>query len=473
MDNDINVVEATPVESIIHQKRPTQAGIKEKRTDKIVPNHNIGITGPIEFTIPCGNDEMIDASSISLELKLRIVKQDGSALASVVDVSGTETPNPNAYVIPVNMISTALFKDLEVKLDNKIIQGTDGYYAYKADLEARLFTNIHEKEHLLSRAGYYAETKAFEDYIAAGYLNKAVGFEEKDNEILAKARDKGLAMRWFKTKDSKEWNVRTCLYGGIFQQRTWLPPGKTLELTFTRNDPKFYLLTNVPDQDFRIQIVSAELFVEKGIVEEGYLDTMKEEMFGLKNSKYVVPRTQITKFSRSSGRSELAEGNYLIDTTAPRRIFYYLVGATNFHGNYTKDPFNYRHNFVFNIHFTVNGTKDQNSEIEMDFARNNFGQGIDHLNRAIGAHYSGTADPIGINIDNFAHRNAFYGYDVSGLAAGPMANCLLKSKSVAMGLYMRTSIDTTEELMMMLHSEYDSAIGFNFETKSITKHDVA
>lgn len=442
----------------LHSTLSTQAGVNKIELQEIMPKHSIESTGPIEFIIPSGAHQSIDPKGMLLELTVQVRKGDGTLLKTFDGATAKE----ESWVIPANHLASSLFKDMEIRINNRQINKTDGLYAYRADFAARLNTSAMEKENILSLAAFSNDETKKWDITPKANIASLVAFDKKtDAEIIAHDGDAVLNNRWIKSRDSQSMELVTPLYGELFQQVKYLPPRTTLGITLYRNDPKYFLLTK-QDGDYRLHITKANLLVKMVDIEEKMVQEMEFFTYQGNDMIYPIQRVQIGAFSKSAGSLDLSIPDLFLGSVVPRRIFVSLLRSQAFYGTYELDPFNYSHFNVKEISLKINGSTSRLRPIRCDYARKNYTQAVVALLNATNC-ISGENDQIGINKDNFINGNVIYGFDPSGLAAGPMADSFVKEEKGVVGLEIHCERVLTEEIMILVYCEFDSEIRINKE----------
>src|SRR5438477_12428381 len=87
------------------------------------PHHNLPEKGPIKFLLK-DNKEYITLEETTLTVKCKITNADGTPIVS--KVAGDD------QVAFVNNAMHSLFRDVEVRINDKRIEGGDNNYAYKS-----------------------------------------------------------------------------------------------------------------------------------------------------------------------------------------------------------------------------------------------------------------------------------------------------------------------------------------------------
>ena len=100
---------------------PTQTSIVGRKVVSYKPIAPLTDNGPIEFIIPGQGEEFFDLTHTQLELKVKIVKEDGTALA------------PADKVGPVNGLGWSLIEHMSVTWNGKTLSDASHNYAYRAN----------------------------------------------------------------------------------------------------------------------------------------------------------------------------------------------------------------------------------------------------------------------------------------------------------------------------------------------------
>lgn len=125
---------------------PTQTAIEKGQFIEYHPIANIKDGGPVEFNISGSGEEYMDLSSSYLYVKVKIVKSDGSVL-----------PEKEA-VAPVNLFLHALFSQVDVSLNERVISASSNTYPYRAYIETLMNYGEDAKKSLLSCECFYKDT---------------------------------------------------------------------------------------------------------------------------------------------------------------------------------------------------------------------------------------------------------------------------------------------------------------------------
>lgn len=464
--------EFIPAYANLHSDFPTQAGIEKKVTRIIPPLTAIESTGPIQFVVSSGSEEQIYPTGIRLLCEFQIRDGDDKP------IDYTETPGGGgaarvraaAQVFPVNGISSSMFSDIEVRLNDTKIESNDGMYAYKADIQKRLFTTIENKKHSMKMSGYGNELYPFDNYNESIDVLKAVLGIDKLDEHAARTEkrvEKTSSIwidRWIKTRGSKTWRVMDRLYSEIFNQPKLLPPGSKLGITFGRSKPEFCLLTVHNTKKYSIHIVSCRLYVPVVACEQKLVHQIESKTLAGDLMKFPIRRVELHSYAKGRNITDLSIDNVLLGDVTPRRIFVMLVKSTAIHGEYKEDPFNYQHFNVQEIACKLGGQEGAVPVIKIDEAASHPDiHAVNLLLATLGSENS--LEEIGIDIDNFAHRNNIYAFDINGCSGVEFENAYTREQKIPTGLRITLLRPYDEPITVLVYKEYDAEITCNFKNQ--------
>ena len=109
---------------------PTQTAIEKGYFIEFHPLSNIQDGQPLEFSISGNGEDYMDLSSSYLHVKVKIIKSDGNNLSE------------NETVAPVNLFLQALFSQVDVSLNERVISSSNNTYSYRAYILHRNFVEL-------------------------------------------------------------------------------------------------------------------------------------------------------------------------------------------------------------------------------------------------------------------------------------------------------------------------------------------
>ena len=130
--------------------------ISEKPTDTVLTNDDLD---SILFEIPkAEKNEMLDIGYTKLQLKMKIVNKDGTALKDTG--TGNDLVRANAKVAPINNTLHSIFDNVQVSLNHKVISSSNNMYTYISYLSDLLDKSQEEKDSYMTAQLWY-ENGAF------------------------------------------------------------------------------------------------------------------------------------------------------------------------------------------------------------------------------------------------------------------------------------------------------------------------
>ena len=124
----------------------TQTSITKGQWIEYHPLSNITDSGPIEFKVSGSREEYLDLARTLLLLKANITKANGTAL------------DRNKQMGPVNLFLHALFSEVDVSLNERLISPSTNTYPYRAMIETLLNYREDAKSSQLTMAMFYKDT---------------------------------------------------------------------------------------------------------------------------------------------------------------------------------------------------------------------------------------------------------------------------------------------------------------------------
>lgn len=457
---EIEGAETIPDVLDLHSTEPTQVAIKGVKHVIFEPTHTITSTGKIHFRLKTDSCQYLDPRNTFIMITSRLLSNKGEPL---------EWGDPKAdgddkcKALYVNGLSSAWFKNVEVKVNGQVIDHGDSMYAYRADLENRLSYPQAAKEGCLQLMGWYNEHVAFEDIHADALGYKAE--PQPDSEHSA------LMARFHKTLNGREFKTIGPIHSDIFDQPKVLPEHMVMELAFDRNEPEFVTLTKqATPVPFRAVITSCQILALVANVDEEIAREMKSVTFAGRSLLYPVRRVKMFSFALPTGHVNINEPDITPgEEYTPKRIFITFVRQTAKSGAYDQDPFNYQHFHLTSLNLKVGGEDRPLPALKMNYTRGDYTMPLYSLLHATGTLFND--EELGINSENYHSRNVIYGFDVAGTQSctGPGFQ-IGEQNTVAVTGQLDGPL--TYPITMIVYAEYDGEIEITPDTK-VVKHDNA
>ena len=268
----------------------------------------------IVFTVNGSGNEYMDLNDTTITLRLRILDPTGKPYE--------KSASKNEFY-PVNFFMNALFKDVKLLLNGKIIEGGSDYYAHKSTLEDIFSFDNATKDIQLRTKGYYSSEDA----------RKASIDQSEEKEYCG-------ALRL-----------------DFFNQPKYLIPGVDVQLIFKRNDSIFALEGDSSGSARpRISITQAFLRVRKVKVNTG---VEMGHTIGLqtKNVKYFYRRGKAVRYNVSKGTWDYVKENIFPGGMCPKLLIITLLSQIDYNGENAKNsPFVFKHKHIKRLNVHVDGS---------------------------------------------------------------------------------------------------------------------
>jgi len=354
--------EALPENLDVHSDTPTQIGVISDYYSTVTPVNSIDGTNTIDFKICSSLNQVIDPSKTTMRFKFKILKEGGGKTVERMrkpkekgEKSDDQDPKDkkkdskepveweeleNNTVLPVNNIVQSMWSNVMVKINNQIMSNGDSAYPYRADLETKFMTTAQGKKNLASGM-WYEELEPWES------RDKKIDFRDK-GLLLNTEEDDGIQIRYnlCHLDDSDgTMSVNGPIHSEIFETSKVLPPGTTMNVIFTKSDPRFCLLARNGLIGYKIEIWDFELLVHFLNVDPEIISDM---LFHTEKKAFVYPlrKVDIKWLTINKNVNSINETNLLHEKDKlPRRMFIAFVDQNAFNqpGNLELDPFHYHH----------------------------------------------------------------------------------------------------------------------------------
>ena len=404
---------------------PTQTVLESGRFVDFHPISNIGDEGPIEFSVSGAGTEYMDLARTQLYVKAKVTKANGTNL----DV--------DTKVGSANMLLNALFVQVDVSLNGKLVSSATNTNPYRAILETLLCYGPAAKASQLTSALFYKDT--------AGYLD--------DTDPTKDDANTGLKARYNHTKESKSVEMIGRIHEDIFNIERLMINGVDLRLKFTRSKNAFCLLSPATGADFKVVIEDVILFIRKEKVSPsvmlGHAEALRKT-----TAKYPIKRIDFKVFSVPRGALNISQDN-LFNGQIPKRLAIAMVDNDAYSGNYKKNPFNFKTNDLSFLGIYVDGEPLPGKPLQPKFDQTNA------YIRAYQSLFSGTGsmfEDIGNDIsrDDFNEGYAIFCFDLTAdLSNGGHYN-LIKMGNLRLELQFAKALP--QSINVIILSEFENLI---------------
>ena len=294
------------------------------------PLADVGM-GPIEFNIT-GNGDFIDLNSITLSVKAKITKVDGSAYADKAEVAF------------INNALHSMFTDIIVTLGETIVEGGEQQYYLKS---------------IISTLFAYSDTTIEKRLFAAGFVKDDAG---KADDV----KNAGYLTRrgWTNTGASREFYGK--LFVDLFQQSRYLIGNMNMRIKLIKSTNSLALFTNIAGEKPKFVIESAKLFLKKVRPHPAIVNLVESHLSRGAMAHYPIHRTEITMIPTAANSLDITK-DQLFYGKVPKILVMCMVDNEALSGVYGKTPFNFKHYNIKEVDLRIDGVSKPILPLTPDF----------------------------------------------------------------------------------------------------------
>lgn len=413
--------EVQPSELSIFDLPGTQTGVVNLSFQQIRPVSQLDNESPIEFNISGQNSmDYIDLRKSTMNLKVRLVKSDGSKITSTDKVG------------PVNLLLHSLFSQVEVNVQNKSITSSTTNYPYKAMIQTLLKYGHEAKDSQLTSQLYYADTPNY--------------FDDSDPD----GQNIGLYTRSQFFKDSKLVDLQGNIYHPLLALERYILNSTGMTIKFFKSKPEFYLMSSDEIADYRIEIVSMHLNICRVSVNPGVIYG-HNEILKTTNAKYPFVNTDVKLLSIPAGNSSF-RFDQLFNSLRPNKVIIGFVSSKAASGDYISNPFRFKNYNLSQIALLIDGLPVGGNPMKLSFNGSNgstYLSGYYSLFEVSGKSLQDSGNAI--DRDDFTGGCALYGFQIEPEFDGLDYLTLLKQGNVRIEAHFNSPLP--EPCMCVVYSE--------------------
>ena len=439
---DAHSLECMKSEADIFYIQPTQTVVEgsqwiPQQSVALIPTH-----GPIEFRVACSDQAYIDAAQTTLKITASLVNAaDGTPLAADVKIA------------PVNLTLHSLFNQIDVSLGQRLISDSTSNYAYRAYLESLLNFSKLAKQTQLQSSMFYKDT--------AGSMD--------ETDPTAAGGNNGLKSRfaWFSGSKSVEMEGR--LHVDLCAQEKFLISGIDLNVKLHRAPITFSVMRHVDAAAITPvwRIDSAVLKIRK-VEMSASLRLEHEKALMVANAKIPITRVKMNVYSVPAGAQTLIRDD-MFNGRVPKRVVIGMVSNAAYNGDFTKNPFRFKHYDMSEVAMFVDNVSKPGEPIVCDFENDKYVSAYNSLfisNGKFGA-------DEGMDIDLREYKS---GYTLTAYNLSPDHNeghdhlNLLKHGNTKLSISLKTVLPETA--IVLVYAEFDNMIEITKERTVLNDFDV-
>ena len=397
-----------------------QTDIHNNYVVEYYPVSSVTANSPIEFHIPGNTEDYIDVNDISLYVRLKVTKPDGSKLKHDDEVALTNLP------------IASLFQDVALTIGETQVEGGQMYYPYLGYFNTVMqFDPAAQKSHLEMTGWYKDDAGHFDD-------KKNKGWTKRSNIIV----------------DSDLVELMGPLFLDFMRQDRYLISQTDLRLKFTPSKPEF-ALNGFKDtsKDFKIHFEEVILYVHRAEMNPSVING---HAAGLKkrNAMYPLQHTELITFTIPKGQKSYTKDRLFPDQ-APKALMIAMVENEAFNGIINKNPFHFQHFNLSKIGLYREGRSIPGQPLTPDFAKGRTLRSYVQTMRVF--NFVNTDDTNGMTPFDFKNGYTIYAYDLTAdKDIGASYRQGIVSKNLRLELHFAKDLPST--INVLLYAVFDSSI---------------
>lgn len=318
---------------------PLQTSILSKDTVFYGPITSLDNCQVLEFFIPASSEHYRDLNSISLHLRVQLLKSSGALYATA------DTSQPGF----VNNALHSLFKTATVYMNGKQISFID-CYNYKDYLDKIINYDSNAIETILVNEGFVKDSaSAFDDIASANY---------------------GLVMRKTHVANSAMYDLVGKLNIDCFQLQKFMMSNVDIKICLALDSPSFFLMEK-KDGKSVLKIHDAQLKINQYTLNPEILLEHSKRLSQGHKARYGFNKSDIKTFTLASGITSVSLDN-IYSGRLPTNLVVALISNKAFSGTADTNPFNFTNHSVSSIGLYLNSKCVTQTPIEMVYSSNQF-----------------------------------------------------------------------------------------------------
>ncbi|XP_005101436.1 uncharacterized protein F54H12.2-like [Aplysia californica] len=411
---------------------PTQTSVENGMYVEFLPLSSLGPSATVEFAInQKGSSEFLDLANTYLYVKAKITKADESSL------------DEGAGVGPVNNWFHSLFSQVDLSLNNTLVTPSENIYPFRAYLERVLNFDSGAKQSQFTSEMFYADS--------SGHFEQVKGDENA-----------GMKFRCSLTASSKEVAMYGRLHVDIMNTNRYLLNGVDVKLRLVKSKESFHLMAEGAGFKTSRSLTHVSLFVRKLRVNPSVQIPVNKAL-ECTSARYPVKRVTIKSFSISRGNLGSTQDNLFL-AQLHTRLLVCFVDSDAFNGNFTKNPFHFKHHNVCYVSLFLDGQQIPSSPLTPDFENNQFVRSYHRLFIELGL--ASTNEGNCLNMSDFAAAYCIFAFDLSPSPLDGDQIELIRSGSLRLELKFAKPLQ--EPIHVLMYGEVDSLIEIGRNREVVT-----
>ena len=307
-------------EFFLFSEPKTNTGVNHTSWVDCLPVNQLTDTGDIHISISGSGSAYLDLSRTLLYVKGKIVKANGENLGD------------KDKVAPINLFLHSMWSQMNVTFNQKQVSASGFNYGYQSIISTLLDVSNQTKSSFLQSAFYYKDTAENMDATCVPAADDAVALSNE-----------GLNTRAKFCQESKEFDMIGIPFSDIFGMSRYVINGVDVGITLVQNKNAFRLMAEGAEQYklklTHVAIRACKIFPDSTMI-KSHGETIED-----KEAIYPFTQMDIKTFS-------IAQGTYTVNLDdvyqgkIPSLLVCAFVDSAAYAGDYSKNPFNFRHEDV-------------------------------------------------------------------------------------------------------------------------------
>lgn len=276
-------------------------------TTQIRPISLISGKNQVQFIIPKYSEHVVDLKHTRLGIQFTVTKEDGSEI----------TVPGGKYLSTINSQLSSFFQQISISINNEHVLTN---------------TNNHILSFVMQHLNY---SKDFRKSILF-----SAGFEEAVGGTEGDPTGSSLVALAARIENGRKNSLVGRIEHPFFMTQKLLPPNTELSLTLTQGSDELYLMTDIPDVKFKVNLLDCFLLVRLIKLETSLLNSFQE---ALNKTSYIMPfkHTTIKSYNIAKGEGSFAAHNIHYGVV-PSRVICLMVDTNSYLGKLTSTPFAFK-----------------------------------------------------------------------------------------------------------------------------------
>ena len=320
---------------------PVDTGLLRIHWQEFHPVSPLNKGSPIQFTVPPTSSEYVDLKRTTLNMKVRIIRPDGSPVSADDDVTFS------------NLTAHSIIKQMDVSLQHQVISPNVGInYAYKAYIDRLMGNSEDIKETKLQSELFYKDTSRYHG-----------SNSPKSGENM------GLGQRYQLTSDGNSVDMSCSILMDICQQKRLILSSVQIDFKMFPNADGFALISSgtIP---YQYEIEEAVLKVCKVQVHPGVIVGHAKALKST-TAKYPLEKSHLISFQIPKGSYEWSTDD-LFQGNVPNNLIVGLTSGKGYSGSMQSNPYCFDHYNVNYMSFNVDGESVPTNPFTMQYNKGKY-----------------------------------------------------------------------------------------------------